>query len=674
MSKNPSISTIATGYYSRNALNTNFENLRDGFSNTLSLDGSTPNAMGADFDMNHNSILNVDRIDVQSMTLDGANFIPSEGEIATSYASQSYTGDGTTVTYAMGFNPLSKPNVSAYIDGVYQNQDSYGISGTDLTFTEAPPLNSAIEIRVPIAVTSLTNTDASQLVYTQGDTGSVSRSVESRLQDYVSVKDFGAVGDGVTDDTAAIQAALDALPTYGTLDGQGGTYLVGNLWLKANMVMQNFNLQTIATNRTDVSPINIGNDLLTADGDHNSAAGTAAYNASRFSPGIENVTLENIHVFGDRGNQTCFNVNGQATRDGGLHGFCLKGFSTNVSIRNCSARYCATDGILIYRGLHATTVTEDDVCHNNLTIENSLFQWNRRHGGAGESINGARIVNCQWLDNGQDVNGGLTQGDKGATILSGGVYNQYANGFDMEGYGIGSRVLNITFQGCDGLRNVRDGILFYDIVDQDNVNFEERKNIRIIGCHLDYGTNNINGDYALTFTSTIGNKAKASLYNDIVIADCLFEGLFTFRSTDNVMISGLMQQVPGTSSVRAVLDYGTNIRFVGNNTNVTAITASNSTYNADDQFLYASATWDPGTILAGGVSNTTIAVSGAQYGDLVQLGHTSLNTAANAGLILTGFVVFPGGSVQVSMYNPTGGSKTVTSGTLKVRVSKYDAA
>ena len=37
--------------------------------------------------------------------------------------------------------------------------------------------------------------------------GGVQRSVESKLQDVVSVKDFGAVGDGVADDTAAINAA-----------------------------------------------------------------------------------------------------------------------------------------------------------------------------------------------------------------------------------------------------------------------------------------------------------------------------------------------------------------------------------------------------------------------------------------------------------------------------------
>ena len=144
--------------------------------------------------------------------------------ISANYVTNTATGNGSTTAFALSVAPGSKTNVQVYIDGVYQNKASFSLAGTTLTFTEAPPLNAAVEFMIGYAV-GATGNDAGDITYTQGETGSQTRTVESKLQEFISVKDFGAAGDGVTDDTAAIQAACNAA-AEGTLYFPAGTYRV----------------------------------------------------------------------------------------------------------------------------------------------------------------------------------------------------------------------------------------------------------------------------------------------------------------------------------------------------------------------------------------------------------------------------------------------------------------
>jgi len=98
------------------------------------------------------------------------------------------------------------------------------VSHTKLAVDAVETDNIADNAVVNASVASNAAIDATKLSYTQSNTGAAARTVDSKLEDFVSVKDFGAVGDGSTNDYAAFN---NALATEKAIYIPAGTYVIG---------------------------------------------------------------------------------------------------------------------------------------------------------------------------------------------------------------------------------------------------------------------------------------------------------------------------------------------------------------------------------------------------------------------------------------------------------------
>ena len=105
-------------------------------------------------------------------------------------------------------------NIKASVDGT---QAIIGVGGVDqMTVSNAGVVTANSFVGAASSATALA-------------TGSTTaRTLANRFADVVNVKDFGAVGDGVADDTDAIQAAINSIPNGGAVYLNKGTYLISS--------------------------------------------------------------------------------------------------------------------------------------------------------------------------------------------------------------------------------------------------------------------------------------------------------------------------------------------------------------------------------------------------------------------------------------------------------------
>lgn len=119
-------------------------------------------------------------------------------------------------------------------------------AGGVATFLRRFPQDWASDLSArPTSATLAANGGSSAVGFIQSGTGAVPRTAEAKLRETISVKDFGAVGDGLTDDTAAIQAAIDS-GAKRIVGVAGDTYrITDTLVLNASNVELDFNQSAI---------------------------------------------------------------------------------------------------------------------------------------------------------------------------------------------------------------------------------------------------------------------------------------------------------------------------------------------------------------------------------------------------------------------------------------------
>jgi polygalacturonase len=268
-------------------------------------------------------------------------------------------------------------NIKASVDGT---QAIIGVGGVDQMTVSNAGVVTANSFVGAISNTNVTATGST-----------TARTLANRFADVVNVKDFGAVGDGVADDTAAIQAAIN---TGKSVYFPDGTYIVSSP-ININSKTRLFGSGTLKkTTVTGTSMLNIASSNVEIDGltlfgasvDTLIPTTNLADNAITISGTSTPTQFQNIKI------QNC-TINGVA-------GFGVRvNYATNVWVLNNNISYCGYAGVLLLSVIHGIV---DGNRVNHIDSSAGATNWygiSITRDPTQTTVNSARSTNCVITNN-----------------------------------------------------------------------------------------------------------------------------------------------------------------------------------------------------------------------------------------------------------------------------------
>ena len=183
---------------------------------------------------------------------------------------------------------------------VYVNADDFSITVQDskgnLVYS-APEVIGAAGLRADLAASS----GSSLVGYIQSGTGAAAQTVQSALRRTITPQDFGAAGDGSTDDTTAFQNAVNEAQTKNLTLYLPGAFKIGAITITGNLHLLgagsqttitaksgNYDMFTISGSDVTIENLYIDDTAKTGGWDFTLACGTST---------LERLNFTNINSF-----------------------------------------------------------------------------------------------------------------------------------------------------------------------------------------------------------------------------------------------------------------------------------------------------------------------------------------------------------------------------------------